>query len=162
MSSGKHIMGMRIDHIGIAITDLNAAVMGLLRLLSVAELDIQYYQNDISSYKITFINLGGIVLELIEPVTRKGMAQEHLDQFGPGVYHLALQVPGLDNAIKTYSAKGFECQPVRIGAKGERITFMKDQLLPGIYVEFVERKSLINCIRERLYFWHSNRKKGND
>jgi len=66
------------------------------------------------------------------------MAQEHLDQFGRGVYHHALQVRNLDEVMKSCCVKGFEIQPVRNGTAGGRIAFFKNPLLPGIYLEFVE------------------------
>lgn len=133
-------MKKKLEHIGIAVKDVDSAIDVFRRLLKRQSLPIQNYQKDGLNYKIGFISFGGVELELIEPLNRKGMAQEHLDKFGPGVFHLALQVPDLDEAIEECSARGFEIQNVRTGAAGGRVVFLKDPILPGIYLELVEPK----------------------
>jgi len=128
----------RIAHIGIAVRSIDTFVEVFKRLLNLRDIPIHDYQMDGNRYKISFIPLGGVELELIEPVNQQGMAQEHLDLYGPGVYHFALLVCNLDDTIRELQVRGFECQHVKTGFGGQRIVFLKESVLPGIFLELIE------------------------
>lgn len=56
--------------------------------------------------KLAFFQMGGITLELIEPVGGPSTWQEFLDTHGEGAHHIALHFPGMDEAIDLLAAKG--------------------------------------------------------
>jgi methylmalonyl-CoA/ethylmalonyl-CoA epimerase len=132
----------KIDHIGIVVPDIHSAVEAFSKLLHQSGVTIEDHKNEGRHYKIAFISLGDVLLELIEPVNKKGLAQEHLDEFGPGVYHFALTVPDLDEEVKKFRDQGFEFHQTRTGAAGGRIAFMQNPILPGILLELVEPKKI--------------------
>lgn len=49
--------------------------------------------------KLAFFNLGPLQLELIEPVGAPSTWQEHLDQHGPGLHHIAFKVKGMTQTL---------------------------------------------------------------
>ena len=131
-------MHEKVIHIGIAVKDIEKAVFNFSKLFGRDIIPLTEYRTSNLHYRIGLIQLGELALELIEPLTKAGMAEEHLKDFGPGVYHLAIAVNDLAEAITVYNKRGFETQEIRKGIHGERICFLKDPVLPGIYLELVE------------------------
>lgn len=56
--------------------------------------------------KLTFFNLGQVVLELIEPVGKNTSWKQHLDEHGEGVQHLGFQVVDPEKAVDSLTAQG--------------------------------------------------------
>jgi catechol 2,3-dioxygenase-like lactoylglutathione lyase family enzyme len=56
--------------------------------------------------KLTFFNLGQVVLELIEPVGEVTSWKEFLDKKGEGVQHLGFQVVDPDKALQALEKEG--------------------------------------------------------
>jgi methylmalonyl-CoA/ethylmalonyl-CoA epimerase len=128
----------KILHIGIAIRDSKQAVLNLSNLLGIEEPPLNEYKTESLHYQIGLVRVGEVELELIEPRKSSGMAEEHIREFGQGVYHIAIAVNNLTEAIERYKQRGFESQEIRRGIHGARVCFLKNQILPGIYFELVE------------------------
>lgn len=56
--------------------------------------------------KLAFFQMGGLSLELIEPVGGPSVWQEVLDAQGEGVHHIAFTVKGMDAALAKLEAMG--------------------------------------------------------
>ncbi len=56
--------------------------------------------------KLAFFKMGGVTLELIEPVGGPSTWQEHLDEKGEGVHHIAFRVQGMDQVLGLLEGKG--------------------------------------------------------
>ena len=56
--------------------------------------------------KLAFFDLGGVKLELIEPVDGPSTWREHLDTRGEGVHHVAFGVEGLDGIVAQLGEAG--------------------------------------------------------
>lgn len=131
-------MEEKVTHIGIAVRDARQAALDLAKIFGIENIPLTEYRTKIMHYRIGLLHLGELELELIEPLVQAGMAEEHLRDFGPGVYHIALAVPDLTEALDRYKKRGFESQEIRQGVHGKRVCFLKDPVLPGIYLELVE------------------------
>ena len=135
-------MKEKVIHIGIAVRDAHQSVLNLSNLLGLENIPLSEYRTDSLHYRIGIIRLGEIELELVEPLMKAGMAEEHIRDFGQGVYHFAIAVPDLIEAIDRYKTRGFVSLEIRKGIHGGRICFLQNQVLPGIYLELVETPSL--------------------
>ena len=56
--------------------------------------------------KLTFFKTGDATLELMQPMGPGTHWQEHLDQFGEGVHHIAFKVKDLDKTIAALAQEG--------------------------------------------------------
>jgi len=56
--------------------------------------------------KLAFFQLGGVSLELIEPIGGPSTWAEHLENHGEGVHHLAFRTDGMDDTIARLEGKG--------------------------------------------------------
>jgi methylmalonyl-CoA/ethylmalonyl-CoA epimerase len=63
--------------------------------------------------KLAFLNLGQLVLELVEPIGGPSTWQEVLDQRGEGVHHLAFMVNGMEHTLAHLDKLG--CPTVQRG-----------------------------------------------
>ena len=90
-----------------------------------------------------FVHLGPVTLELVEPRSAEHTVARFLDQRGPGIHHVSLEVGNLDAALERCGAAGIE--PIdrtpRAGAHGTRVAFLHPKSLGGVLVELCERKA---------------------
>jgi methylmalonyl-CoA/ethylmalonyl-CoA epimerase len=63
--------------------------------------------------KLAFFDMGGLQLELIEPVGGPSTWQEYLETHGEGVHHIAFRIKGMDEQISLLDSKGMP--PVQRG-----------------------------------------------
>lgn len=128
----------RIDHIGIAVKDLEQALgfyekkLGL-KCTSVEEVAEQ-------KVRVAFLPLGESKIELLEPTDPAGPVGAFLAQKGPGVHHLSLAVDNLKETLKNLEKEGvalIDKEP-RIGAGGAKIAFVHPRATGGILLELCE------------------------
>lgn len=126
----------RIDHIVIAVQDLEAAV--------------RTYQDNFGLQKVSggevpalgirnaFLQIGDAQIELVAPLSDQGPVAEFLDKRGGGMYLLALEVDDLDAAIATLQAAGARVN-VATGSSGQRLAFVSPRATHGVLLQLLER-----------------------
>lgn len=69
-----------------------------------------------------------------------GVVRRFLDRRGPGLHHIALEVPDLDATLRRLVSAGVRLvdAEARIGGGGHRIAFAHPSSFGGVLVEFVE------------------------
>lgn len=128
----------RIDHIGIAIADVDAAkrlyedVLGLTltRTEEVAEQGVRTF----------FYPIAGVKLELLESITPEGPIARFLEKRGAGIQHLAVEVGDIEAAIAEMKAKGIRMldETPRKGVEDTRIAFVHPKDTHGVLLELVQ------------------------
>lgn len=128
----------RIDHIGIAIADVDAAkrlyedVLGLTltRTEEVAEQGVRTF----------FYPIAGVKLELLESITPDGPIARFLEKRGAGIQHLAVEVGDIEAAIAEMKAKGIRMldETPRKGVEDTRIAFVHPKDTHGVLLELVQ------------------------
>ncbi|HXW67702.1 MAG TPA: methylmalonyl-CoA epimerase [Thermoplasmata archaeon] len=129
---------MQLDHIGIAVPSLPEAIERWRPLVGAPEAPPELVPSN--RVRVVFVDLAGTHLELIEPSERDSPVARFLERRGPGVHHLAFQVPSVDAALAEVRRRG---EPVvdehaRAGARGRRVGFAHPAAFGGVLVEFVE------------------------
>jgi methylmalonyl-CoA epimerase len=127
-----------VDHVGIAVTDLEAAVDEYRRLLGVEpahreRVDDQGVEEVLFAVGTSYIQLLGA----LGPGTPVGRA---LATRGPGVHHVAYRVDDIDAALEHLRAEGarlIDDRP-RPGSRGTRIAFVHPRSMGGVLVELVQ------------------------
>ena len=127
-----------IDHIGLAVADLEAAkrayVQGLgLRLILEEEVPEQ-------KVRLLKVAAGDGVLELLESTDPEGPVGKFLERKGPGVHHIALKVADLRETLQMLKERGIRLidETPRIGAGGKSIAFIHPKETGGILIELTE------------------------
>jgi methylmalonyl-CoA epimerase len=128
-----------VDHIGIAVSDLDAALRFYSEQLGLSPAPIEEHPD--LGLRIARVMVGDVELELIEAEDWERTTQRHLPYKGPGVYHFGLRVADVDAAVAELDAAGvpiIDRQP-REGAN-MRISFLHPDAAAGGLIELVTRK----------------------
>jgi len=127
----------RLDHIGIAVRDLEAAVRTYERGLGLSCSHRETIETE--QVKTAFLPIGEVNLELLESLSPDGPIGRFLEKRGEGIHHLCFEVEDLDAALTRSRAEGFT--PVgepRMGAHGKRVVFLHPRNAHGVLIELCQ------------------------
>ena len=124
-----------LDHIGIAVKDLSAALAFYRDALG---LDIEAPE-EVASQRVRahFVPVGGAKLELLEATSADSPIAKYVDKRGPGLHHITLRVDDIEAALaqlKAHGAKLIDQKP-RPGAEGSLVAFVHPASAHGVLVE---------------------------
>jgi methylmalonyl-CoA/ethylmalonyl-CoA epimerase len=124
-----------LDHIGIAVKDLQAALAFYRDALG---LEIEAPEEVPSQHvRAHFIPAGEAKLELLEATSVESPIAKYIDKRGPGLHHITLRVGDIRAAIaqlKAYGARLIDEEP-RPGAEGSLIAFVHPSATGGVLIE---------------------------
>jgi len=127
-----------IDHVGIAVNSIEAAVPGWAAVLGGPPSGEE--RVDSEGVRVAFFGSGYGRIELLEPLDDRSPIARHLARRGPGVHHVCLEVADLDATLRRAEAEGWSPipPPVRPGAEGTRIAFLHPRTTGGVLLELRE------------------------
>jgi methylmalonyl-CoA epimerase len=128
-------MRARLDHIGIAVANLEEALAFYRDALGL-EIDPP---EEVPSQRVRahFIPLGDSALELLEATTDDSPIAKYLTRRGPGLHHVTLEVEDIARALGELRSRGVRLvddQP-RPGAHGSLVAFIHPSSAQGVLVE---------------------------
>jgi methylmalonyl-CoA/ethylmalonyl-CoA epimerase len=126
----------RIDHVVIAVKDLEAAVATYTDNFGLAKVS----GGDVPSLGIrnAFLQIGDARIELVTPLSEQGPVADFLAKQGGGMYLLALEVDDLDRAVAELQDKGARVN-VAQGSAGQRLAFVSPKATHGVLLQLLER-----------------------
>ncbi len=129
---------MQLDHVGIAVPDLAAALAAWGPLIGAPDGPPEVVPSN--RVRVAFVDVGGTHVELLEPTEPTSPVARFLESRGPGVHHLAFHVPSVDAALAGVRERGGRLvdERARPGARGRRVGFAHPSAFGGVLVEFVE------------------------
>src|SRR5262245_46086103 len=138
-------MKATLDHIGIAVKDLQAALAFYRDALG---LEIEAPEEVPSQHvRAHFIPVGetedrragasGVRLELLEATAAESPIAKYIDKRGPGLHHITLRVPDIRAALTELKARGARLidEEPRPGAEGSLIAFIHPAATGGVLIE---------------------------
>ena len=128
----------RLEHVAIAVEDLEAAVAIFSAILGRPDGGRERVESE--QVRIAFFDLGGCRLELLEATANDSPVGRFLKRRGPGIHHIALEVANIDDALERCRAAGLQTvgEAPRPGAGGRRVAFLHPTSTGGILVELSE------------------------
>jgi methylmalonyl-CoA epimerase len=128
----------KIDHIGIAVRDLDSAKAFYTRAMGLKVTS----EEALEGMKIAFIPVGGVNIELIQSVTDDGVIAKFISKQGEGVHHIAYEVEDVSSAVQELRAQGARVvdEVPRRGAHGKLVAFVHPKSSYGVLIELVCRK----------------------
>ena len=132
-------MKARLDHIGIAVSDLDAALTFYRDALGL-EVDSP---EEVTSQGVRahFIPAGEAALELLEATADDSPIAKYVSKRGPGLHHITLRVDDIRAALAQLKARGvrlIDDEP-RPGAHGSLVAFIHPASAHGVLVELSQR-----------------------
>ena len=128
----------RIDHIGVAVEDLDAAIQLYNERMDMRE---QYRETvEEQGVEAVLLEVGEGHVELIEPLSPDTGVAKFIEKNGEGMHHVAYQTDDIDAALEQVKAAGLRLideQP-RTGIRGSRVAFLHPKATGGVLTELVE------------------------
>lgn len=133
----------RIDHLGLAVTDLDEA----LALYGGAFALITHHREVLEDQGVEAValQLGESVIELLRPIRDDSPVARFLAERGPGIHHVAYQVDDIEAALAGLREAGVRLidEIPRAGLGGTKIAFVHPKSTFGVLSELVQRPALI-------------------
>jgi methylmalonyl-CoA epimerase len=128
-----------IDHIGIAVRDLEEALEFYVKRLGLAADAIE--EKPELGIRLVRVRAANVVLELIEARDWERTTQKYLDHKGPGVYHVGLRVDDVDAAVaELRAARTPLIDEVPREGDDMRVSFVHPDATGGALIELVTKK----------------------
>ena len=131
--------GLAIDHVGIAVSDLDAALTFYRDALG---LEVEAPE-EVASQRVRahFIPAGESAIELLEGTADDSPITKYVARRGPGIHHLTLRVPDIRAALARLKEKGVRLidDAPREGAHGSLVAFVHPSSAHGVLVELKQK-----------------------
>lgn len=129
-----------LDHVAIAVKDLDQAVKYYVEVLGFAPPELEVVEDQQVRTAIFGHGMGRI--ELICPTAPNTGVAKFLEKRGEGLHHVCVEVTDLDATLAELKAKGAQLidQTPRIGAGGARIAFVHPKGALGVLTELRQGK----------------------
>ena len=134
-------MVKKIDHIGIAVRNLDKAVDMYKRVYGLEPIKIENHED--LKVRLAFIPLGEVLIELLEPTEPgAGRIGQFLEENGEGIHHMALRVEDIRSSLNKLRQIGVPLrdQIPRDGGDDSKIAFIEPASTYNVLTELVERK----------------------
>ena len=128
----------RIDHIGVATDDLDAAVALYEGTLGMPVAHRETVESQ--GVEAVLLSVGDGHVELLRPLGPDTPIGKYLDNRGPGLHHVAYAVEDIDGVLSKLKQAGIQMidsQP-RIGIRQSRVAFVHPHSTGGVLTEIVE------------------------
>ena len=128
----------RIDHIGVAVEDLEGAVALYRDRLGMREQHRETVEEQ--GVDAVLLEIGEGHVELLSPLGPDTAVGRFLDKNGPGMHHVAYQTDDIDSALNSVREAGMRLidEEPRVGIRGSRVAFIHPKATGGDLTEIVE------------------------
>jgi methylmalonyl-CoA/ethylmalonyl-CoA epimerase len=129
-----------IDHIGIVVDSLDAAVPLYCSMLGIPLAAVEYHNVPTEKVRVAMLQ-GNAIVELLEPTEEGTGLAKFREKRGAGVHHICFAAPApLQAKLDELKAAGLQLldEAPRTGADG-KVFFVHPKSCGGVLVEFVER-----------------------
>jgi methylmalonyl-CoA/ethylmalonyl-CoA epimerase len=127
-----------IDHVGIAVEDIDAALaiyrdslgLPLVHRETVADQGVD----------AALLDVGDGHVELLQPLSAETTVGKFLSRWGPGLHHVAYRVGDIEDALSACRRAGLRMidERSRIGIRGSRVAFLHPSATAGVLTELVQ------------------------
>ncbi|HYF68823.1 MAG TPA: methylmalonyl-CoA epimerase [Ohtaekwangia sp.] len=130
----------KLEHIGIAVKDINKANVLFGQLLGKTPYKTEVVDSE--GVKTSFFEISGIKIELLEATHQDSPIARFIEKKGEGIHHLAFEVANIESSIEEYKSKGFDlinAEP-KPGADNKMIAFLHPKSTQGVLIELCQEK----------------------
>ena len=129
---------MIIDHIGIAVQNLDESIALYARLFGMT---VTYRERlDSQKVELVFIDSGASKIELLAPTAPESKIALFIKNRGPGLHHTCYRVDDIKTELARLASEGVELidKTPRPGAHGTQIAFLHPRSVGGVLTELCE------------------------
>jgi methylmalonyl-CoA/ethylmalonyl-CoA epimerase len=129
-----------IDHVGIAVEDLDTEVERYRQLFGLRPVHRETV--DSQGVEEVLFAVGGSYVQLLAPLGPDTPVGRHLARRGPGLHHVGYRVDDVAAALRRLRAEGVPLvdEEPRPGSRGTTIAFVHPRGAGGVLVELVQER----------------------
>jgi methylmalonyl-CoA/ethylmalonyl-CoA epimerase len=131
-------MFARVDHIGVAVEDLDAAIALHEDAYGMAVAHREVVEEQ--GVEAVLLDVGENHVELLAPLSSATPVGRFLSKRGPGLHHVAYQVSDVQAALDALRERGLRLidEAPRTGIRGSRVAFLHPDSSGGVLTEIVQ------------------------
>jgi methylmalonyl-CoA/ethylmalonyl-CoA epimerase len=128
----------RIDHVGVAVEDLDAALHLYAEVLGMPLVHREVVEQQ--GVEAVLLDVGESHVELLAPLGPDTPVGKFLARKGPGLHHVAYGVADIDATLAALKAAGTRLidETPRVGIRSSRVAFVHPASTGGVLTEIVE------------------------
>lgn len=128
---------MRVDHIAIAVNNVEEALRNYQNILKIEKIDIEDVPNE--KVRVVMLKLEDSRIELMEPMADDSPISKFLKEKGEGIHHIAITADNIEDDVARAKKNGMRfLGEIRSGSYGRKITFIHPKSLNGVLTEFCQ------------------------
>lgn len=137
-ADGTEPLFTQIDHVGVAVPDLDAAIAFYRDTFGMRLLHQEV--NTEQGVREAMMGVGDAAVQLLAPLSAESTIARFLDRSGPGVQQVAYRVTDVEAVSATLRERGLRLlyDDPRRGTAGSRVNFVHPKDAGGVLVELVE------------------------
>jgi len=128
----------KIDHIGVAVEDIDAALETYAKTFDMTVAHRETVESQ--GVEAVLLDVGDGHVELMRPLAPDTPVGKFLDRGGPKLHHVAYAVEDIDATLESLAAAGMELidKEARAGIRRSRVAFLHPRSTGGVLTEIVE------------------------
>jgi len=130
-----------IDHVAIAVVDLEQALFLYENVFGFELIARRHIDGAFSGMKSAELSAGGFSIVLVQGTGPDSQVSRYIEQYGPGVQHIAIAVDDVQAVTDTLKASGMHFATSVIRGDGLIQVFTRREANSGMMFEFIQRKS---------------------
>lgn len=129
-----------IDHIGIAVIDLDESIKTFQKLFQFTDVYREIVKDqkvEIASFKV-----GDVLIELTQAISNDSPIAKYIKRKGEGIHHIAFKSDDVNNELNRVEALGIKLvdKVAKNGAHNKLIAFLHPKSTNGVLTEFCQDK----------------------
>jgi methylmalonyl-CoA/ethylmalonyl-CoA epimerase len=135
-----HPLLTRIDHVGIAVTDLDAAVDFYNRAFGLVKVHEEVNEEQGVREAMLAVGDSGSCIQLLAPLNAESTIARFLDKSGPGIQQVAYGVDDVEAAAEALRSAGVRVlyDRAKVGTAGSLVNFCHPKDCGGVLIELVQ------------------------
>lgn len=131
----------KIEHLGIAVTNLEESILLYEKLLNTPCYKIEEVESEF--VKTAFFKLGESKIELVAATDSQSPIAKYIEKRGQGIHHIAFDVENIEEEIERLEKEGFQMiqRTPKNGADNKIIAFLHPKSTEGVLVELCQEKA---------------------
>jgi methylmalonyl-CoA/ethylmalonyl-CoA epimerase len=131
-------MDYKVDHIGIAVKDLNTSIPLFEKLLGSSCYKTELVASE--QVETAFFLQKGSKIELVQSIQSDGVISKYIDKKGEGMHHIAFEVPDIVAEMERLKKEGFTLlnESPKKGADNKLVCFVHPKDCNGVLIELCQ------------------------
>ena len=136
------ISGHAIDHIAIAVKNLDEALAFYKAALGLPEICIETVPEQ--GVRVAKLDIGNTHIELLEPLGPDTPVGKFIENKGPGLHHICVKVDDINSELAKLKSQGMRLidETPKIGAGGAKIAFVHPKSTGGVLLELSQPQQI--------------------